>query len=140
MTFNFRQVTGQSKFRSWKDWKKGEYVIGKVESLQPNQKNPKFQDIVIKLVEHNWKEKVTAEVGERFSINGNTGIQKGINEAGVAPGMIVKVVYGGMDTVKTGQWAGTKTHVTELYVAGQTSEDVVSQVEGSLASKVDSVL
>jgi hypothetical protein len=119
MSYEFRQLTGNSKYRSWKEWAKDDFIIGEVERFEPNRKNPKFQDIVIKVKQVGFKAATDVAVGDMFSINGNTGIQKAI-DMGIEENDIIKVTYGGQATVKNGQWAGTKTHVTSVEVAGTT--------------------
>lgn len=135
--FNFRQVTGQSKFRSWKDWKKGEFVVGKVEGFTPNRKNTKFNDLIIKLVDFNFSQQ-GLEKGDRFALNGNTQLQKFLNTP-VQVGDVVKVVYLGTEIVKTGEYAGAKTHCVEGYIADQETEDVAAEASELLA-KSNSVL
>jgi hypothetical protein len=120
--YDFKQLTGSSKYRSWKEWAKGDFIIGEVVRFQPNMKNPKFQDIVIKVIEVGFKAQTDIAKGDMFSINGNTGIQKAI-DAGIEDADIIKVTYGGMAKVKNGQWAGTQTHVTEVAVAGNAKYD-----------------
>lgn len=114
--YDFKQLTGNSKYRSWKEWANGDFIIGEVVRFQPNNKNPKFQDIVIKVKQVGFKAQTNVVENDMFSINGNSGIQKAI-EVGIDDGDIIKVTYGGMAVVKTGQWAGTKTHVTSVEVA-----------------------
>lgn len=137
MSFNFRQVTGSSKYRAWKEWKKGEFMIMKVESFSPNKKNTKYMDITGKVLDHNFSQS-DLNKEDRFSLNGTTGIQKAV-DTGMKVGDTIKVVYGGSEIVKTGQWAGSKTHVIECYIADQDSNDVVTEAT-NLVAKAQNVL
>lgn len=135
--FNFRQVTGSTKYRAWKDWKKGEMIDVKVESFSPNKKSPKFSDIVGKVVSHNFAGS-DISVGDRMTLNGNTGLQKGIN-TGMVVGDVIRVVYGGQEIVKTGEWAGSKTHSIEVYIADKDKPDLVAEAQ-NLVAKAANVL
>lgn len=119
--YDFKQLTGSTKYRQWKEWKKDEFIVGEVIRLQPNKKNPRHQDIVIKVMEVGFPSD-SIHVGDVFTVNGNTGIQKAI-DTGIESDDIVKVVYGGTAIVKTGQWAGAKTHVTEVFIAPKKTVD-----------------
>jgi hypothetical protein len=113
--YNFKSLTQFSKFRSWKDWSVGEFVIGKLVDIVPNTKNPKNNDLILEVLELGFKmDGVT--VGSRFSVNGCASVQRAI-DAGIEENDIVRVEYRGQETVKTGQWKGTKTHVIEVSVA-----------------------
>lgn len=142
--FDFRQVTGSSKFRAWKGWRKGEYVILVIESFSPNKKNKNYQDITGKLLEHNFNQS-DWQKGDRVSINGTTGIQKFLDAAcegqplNSLVGQTAKIVYCGSETVKTGQWAGSQTHVIEGYLAGAKTNDVAAEA-ADLVEKAKSVL
>lgn len=130
--FEFKQLTGSSKFLSYKEWKINDFVVGKVEVMKTNSKNPKVQDLVVTVLESNIKsDKVSLASGDRFTINGTTALQKAVDE-GIEVGNVVKVVYKGKETVKTGQWKGQQANALEVFVAPtqttattSTSDDVL---------------
>jgi hypothetical protein len=150
--FNFRQVTGSSKFRSWKEWKKGEFVILKIESFAPNKKNTKFLDITGKVLDHNFSQS-DWQKNDRVSVNGTTGLQKFIDaelanlgevDLKALVGKTCKIIFMGQDIVKTGAWAGSKTNVIEGYMADDSgaaaaSRDVVAEAN-NLVEKSKRVL
>lgn len=137
MSFNFRQVTGQSKYRAWNGWKKGDTIVLKVESFSPNKKNAKYSDITGKVISHNFQQS-DIHPEDRMTLNGTTGTQKAV-DTGMKVGDVIQVVYSGQEIVKTGQWQGSKTHAMEVYIADQDSPDVVSEAQ-SLVEKAKSVL
>jgi len=115
--YDFKKLTGNSKFLSYKDWAVNDYVVGKVEILKQNSKNPKVQDAVITIIDTNIKKpNLTLAKNDRFTINGTTALQKAL-DAGVEEGDILKVVYLGKEEVKTGQWKGTKANKLDVFVA-----------------------
>lgn len=136
--FNFRQVTGQSKFRAWKEWKKGDSAIGKVIGFTPNKKSNKFMDVIIDLVEHNFSDMPTLVKGDRFAMNGNTQLQKFLNTP-VNIGDTIKVLYQGKEVVKTGEWAGNETHCIEGFIADGPADNVAEEA-AKLVAKAASVL
>lgn len=146
MNFNFRQITGQSKFRAWKEWKKGEFVIMKIEAFSPNKKNQNYKDITGKVLDHNFQQSDWNKE-DRASLNGNTGTQKFLDACTPKIGDVIKMVFMGTETVKTGQWAGSQTHVVEGYLAGKDDEeddsapvaDPVAEAQ-ALLSKASNVL
>lgn len=115
--YEFKQLTGTSKFLSYKEWRVNDFVAGKVEVMKQNSKNPKVQDLVVTVLDSSLNnEKITLKSGDRFTINGTTALQKAVEE-GIDVGSIVKVVYKGKETVKTGQWKGQLANALEVFVA-----------------------
>lgn len=136
--FNFRQVTGQSKYKAWKAWKKGEFIVLKVESFAPNKKNAKYSDIIGKVIEHNFAQSDIA-VGDRMALNGTTGTQKAV-DTGMKVGDVIKVCYNGQETVKTGEWAGSLTHSLEVHIADQEGKPDLVAEAAALVTKANNVL
>jgi hypothetical protein len=115
--YNFKQLTGSSKFLSYKDWAVNDFVVGKIERFQVNSKNPKVQDVVVIVLDSNIKkEKVTLVQEDTFTINGTTALQKALDR-GVEEGDIIKVVYLGKEPIKTGTYKGQLANKLDVFVA-----------------------
>lgn len=115
--YNFKQLTGSSKFLSYKDWAINDFVVGKIERFQVNSKNPKVQDVVVTVLDSNIKkEKVTLAQQDTFTINGTTALQKALDR-GVEDGDIIKVVYLGKEAIKTGPYKGQLANKLDVFVA-----------------------
>jgi hypothetical protein len=116
MTYDFKQLTVNTKYLSYKLWPVGQYVVGEVHSFKQNAKNPKHRDVIVKVIDSNIKTpSVTLAKGDMFTINGTTSLEKVLGA--VEENDIIKVTYKGTETVKTGQWAGAKTNVLDVQVA-----------------------
>jgi len=115
--YNFKQLTGSSKFLSYKEWSVNDFVVGKVVRFQQNNKNPKVQDVIVSVIDSNIKkDKLTLTKNDTFTINGTTALQKAL-DAGVEDGDIIKVVYLGKEPVKTGAYKGQLANKLDVFVA-----------------------
>lgn len=115
--YNFKQLTGSSKFLSYKEWAVNDFVVGEVVRFQTNNKNPKVQDVIVTVLDSNIKkDKVSLTKDDVFTINGTTALQKALSN-GVEEGDILKVVFLGKETIKTGQWKGQQANKLDVFVA-----------------------
>jgi hypothetical protein len=116
--YDFKQVTSSSKFLSYKDWDINDYVVGKILNFKANSKNPKVQDVIVSILDSNIKkDKVVLSVNDAFTINGTTALQKALDNSDVEEGQIIKVVYLGKESVKTGAWKGTMANKLDVFIA-----------------------
>jgi hypothetical protein len=56
-------------------------------------------------------------VNDAFTINGTTALQKALDNSDVEEGQIIKVVYLGKESVKTGAWKGTMANKLDVFIA-----------------------
>jgi hypothetical protein len=117
MSFNFKQLTGSKKFRSWNDWNPGDSVVGTVELIEKDSLNKNYQNMTVKVSDFDFKQNnISLNVDERLHLNPCASLQKGI-EAGAKIGKVVKIVYLGKEENKTGDFKGKLSHRVEVYVA-----------------------
>lgn len=134
--YNFKQLTGNTKFLSYKEWKPSDFVVGKIERFSPNSKNTKVTDVVVTILESNiLNERVTLSPKDLFTINGTTALQKAL-DTGVEEGDIIKVIYLGKETVKTGPWKGTMANKLEVYLSPATSKETVPSLPTNTDNEV----
>lgn len=115
--YNFKQLTGSSKFLSYKEWAVNDYVVGKILRFQQNNKNPKVQDVIVTVVDSNIKkDKITLTKSDVFTINGTTALQRALDQ-GVEDGDIIKVIYLGKESIKTGTYKGQLANKLDVFVA-----------------------
>jgi len=113
---DFKTLTGNTKYLSYKDWSVGGFVVGTVTSFKSNSKNPKVQDVVVDVIESNLKTPTfSLKKDEVFTINGTTALERVLGS--VEEGDIIKVTFLGKEEVKTGEWKGTKANKLEVQVA-----------------------
>ncbi len=114
--YNFKELTGNTKFLSYAQWPIGGYVIGTIKMFKPNSKNPKHQDVIVDVIDSNLKTSTVSIVkNDPFTINGTTALEKTLGA--VEEGDIIKVTYLGKEEVKQGQWKGTKANKLKVEVA-----------------------
>ena len=129
--YEFKKLSGTTKYLSYKEWKANDYVVGKVERFKQNTKNPKVQDVVVTIIDSNIKTpKLTLAKNDPFTINGTTALQKAI-EGGVEEGDILKVVYKGKETIKTGPYKGSLANSLDVFVAPAQDADKFTNVEST---------
>jgi hypothetical protein len=127
--YNFKTLTGNTKFLSYKQWPVGKFVVGTITGFRPNAKNPKNQDVIITVLDTNIQvPNLSLSKNDPFTINGTTALQKVLGS--VEEGDIIKVTYEGTETVKTGQWKGTQANKLKVEVApAQEKENFVAAQE-----------
>ncbi len=128
--YNFKNLTSNTKFLSYKEWPIGGYVVGTVKMFRPNYKNPKHQDVIVDVIDTNLKTAAfTLKKNDPFTINGTTSLEKVLGA--VEEGDIIKVTYEGKQEVKSGQWKGTKANKLKVEVAAAQDRAQFEQSEES---------
>lgn len=128
--YNFKSLTAATKFLSYKEWGIGGYVVGIIHDFRPNNKNPKNKDVIVKVIESNLKnDKMALGKDDLFTINGTTALQKVVDS--IEEGDILKVTFLGTETVKSGQWQGTKANKLDIQVAAAQDAGKYSQEESN---------
>ena len=130
--YNFRTISGSTKFLSYKDWAIGDYVIGKIVMFKPNKLSPKFQDVQVTVLESNIdKDSVTLNPKDSFTINGTTVLENALLQ-GVEEGDIIRVEFLGKEANKTGAFKGKMSNRLDIKIApAQDEAKVVSQSKAS---------
>jgi hypothetical protein len=115
--YNFKTLSGSTKFLSYKDWAINDFVVGKVLRFNPNSLNPKVQDVIVSVIDSNIKtEKMSLSKSDTFTINGTTALEKALVQ-GVEEGDIIKVTYKGKEPNKTGAYKGVLSNRLDVQVA-----------------------
>ena len=116
VVYNFKELTGSTKFLSYKDWPVNQYVVGTVKKFSPNKLNPNAQDVMVEVLDTNIStEKLTLKKGDNFTINGTTALEKVLGE--VEEGDILKVTYEGKGVNTTGKYKGKESNRLKIQVA-----------------------
>lgn len=115
--FEFKKVSGSSKFLSYKEWGVNGYVVGQITAMTPSKLNDKNTDVHVDVIDTNLKgEKLVLKKGDAFTINGSAALSQAI-EKGVEIKDIIKVVYTGQTETKTGKYKGKMQNTFEIFVA-----------------------
>jgi hypothetical protein len=97
---------GPAHFRGWKEWKKGDYIIGKyLSSYESTYKNQVSKNFKIEVLEANFK--VKNDEGKLIDLAGETLILNGVGKLNkfmekVKEGMDVEIEYDGKNPGKDG--------------------------------------
>ena len=105
------------KPRKWKDWKQGDFVIGKkVECKELDKYKKPIYAVIVK--ESNFG----AEVGQPLYLNCGGNFRNMIEM--VEDGEDCRIEYRGMNKIKKGEWAGEQTHDIDVQIpSDETAED-----------------
>ena len=112
MTFKFRKVKGSSKYKAWKEWEEGDYVIGDYEDKGTDQfGNPSYR---LKIIETTLE---GVEEGDTFTLNSNGSLNYKIEDVEI--GSVIRVEYCGEDILDNPKspFNGKTFHKVELEVA-----------------------
>lgn len=105
----FKQIGGNRVYKSWKEWKKGDTIVGVYESSYTDNFGKTGYQI-----------KVLESTIEGF----NQGVTVGLNSTGslnykmktVKENSIIKLVYGGIGKIAKGKYKGKDFHEVNLFV------------------------
>jgi hypothetical protein len=109
--FKFKQVGGARKYRPWRSWAEGDYIIAKFkETYIDKYKNEGW---VVEILECEFEEKETEfKEGEVVGLNAAGGLAYAMEE--VLPGNIVRIEYTGLDTLDSGDFKGSSVHTFKV--------------------------
>lgn len=125
-----KQSTGNAYFHGWKEWKKGDSIIGEYlssyESSYKGQKNINFR---VKVLESTFK--IKDDAGKFIDLKEKVLVLNGVGQLNkfmqdVKEGMLIEVVYGGKLPGKD----GTLYHTFDRLEAGFASQE--DQAEDNL--------
>ena len=107
---NFKSTSGSSNFLKWDLWPVNSYMVCK---LLDDSRIDKFQKPIydVEVVETSLPGIVP---GSKFQLNATGGLTKKMNDNEVSIDQVFKVVYGGKNPIKTGQYKGTMAHAIDL--------------------------
>jgi hypothetical protein len=109
--FNFRQAGGARKYRPWKQWAEGDYVIGVFKDTYTD----KFRNEgwIIEVIECDFKDSQAAwNEGDVVGLNAAGGLAYSMEEA--QKGAIVRIEYNGLDTLTSGDYKGSEVHTFKV--------------------------
>ena len=116
MARKFRTMNGGSKYRKWKDWEVGDFVVGKfVDTRTDNYGKPNW---ILEVEEFEFDdEDMELEVGDRLGLN-SCGSLDAVMEDKVDEGMVIRVEYAGKSTLPDNhKFAGKEVHSVIVQVA-----------------------
>lgn len=103
--------------RKWKDWKKGDFVVGiKVECAELDKYKKPIYAVIVQ--ESNFG----AEVGKPLYLNCGGNFRNMIEM--VEDNETCRIEYRGMNVIKKGEWKGEQTHDIDVQIPSEeTAED-----------------
>ena len=117
--FKFRRVGGL-KYRSWKLWSEGDYIVGKYVRTKEDQfGNPSYE---VEVIESQFANEDDFAEGDVVGINSCGGLNYKME--GVLPGSILQITYEGEDTMDKGKFKGKSFHSVDLQVDDSSAIDV----------------
>lgn len=110
----YRQVMGESSYRSWKEWAIGDSVEGVLQKISEDQfGKPNY---ALKVVECKFEDSdAEIEVGKTLTLNSNGALDYAVNQ-GINIGDTFKVIYMGEDVMAKGKYKGKKFHKLQVLV------------------------
>jgi len=105
-------IGGSSKYRPWKEWKEGEYVVGVFQGT--NKDNFGNTNCIIKVVEADFmnKDEALALEGQTLTLNSCGSLNHVIEEMEV--GAAYSFNYQGKTTLSKGKFAGKESHSVQI--------------------------
>lgn len=129
----FREVGGSKVYRTWPLWREDEYIVGRlVDTSIDNYGKTSYH---VEIEEHNiefdeehgytnkngkFVNDTEIAEGETIALNHNGSLDYKLKD--IEFGTKVKIVYEGQDTMKKGQYKGSKFHVVSVFVAEDESK------------------
>lgn len=115
MARKFKTMNGGAKYRAWKLWEVGDYVIGKfIDVRTDNYGKPNW---ILQVEEIEFDEETDVEVGDRFGLNSCGSLDK-VMEDKVNEGDTVRVEYAGKSTLPDNhKYAGKEVHSVIVQIA-----------------------
>ena len=128
-TLKFRKSSGSCKYKPWKDWSQGDYIIGTF----IKQKTDKFDNpsYLVEVIETTLED--VAE-GENFGLNSNGSLNYQFESEEVSEGQVIKVEYEGEDKIedKAHKFYGKTFHKVSLSIASDSSEAATAEENDDL--------
>lgn len=128
-TVTKKTSSGPAYFKGWKQWKKGEFIIGEyLSSYETTYRGQTSQNFRFKVLEANFKVqddlgKLVDPTGKNIILNGVGQLNKFMKD--VQAGMLAEIAYGGKEPGKD----GTLYHTFERLEAGWPSQVEEEEVD-----------
>jgi hypothetical protein len=117
--FQFRQVKGQKKYKSWKEWLEGDIIIGvfKDTYIDKYKKN----GYTIEIIETQFQEGEDLPAGTMLGLNGMGSLDYKMED--VAIGSVVRIEYTGKTVLEKGPYEGKEAHTVSVAVSSGPVEE-----------------
>lgn len=111
--FNFKQIGGAMKYRPWKLWESGDYIIAEVKGTYTDKfKNECYK---VQVLECDFKqEDDNFSEGQMVGLNSAGGLNYALSE--VPDGAVVRIEYTGKDILQNGAYEGSEVHTFKVGV------------------------
>lgn len=121
--FNVKKSLGGAKsYRAWKEWKAGDYVIGKYVEKGLDQYEKNNYTLIIEDAQFQGAEDLADSLIEKkLCLNACGSLDKQMEE--VEEGMFIKIEYTGTALIAKGKFAGKEAHTTILEILEESEED-----------------
>lgn len=115
--FNFKQAGGARKYRPWKQWAEGDYIICKYKGTYTDKFRNECWEV--ETIESSFED-TDAEFseGQVVGLNSAGGLAYALEEA--TPGCILRIEYTGQDVLQSGDYKGSEVHTFKVGIDDST--------------------
>ena len=131
MNYQFEEVAGGKKYRSWKHWEEGDFVEGIYkEQTTDNYDNPAYTLQLTNTNIEEWK-----DYDGLIGLNSSGSLNHKMEE--VAEGTPIRVEYHGTDIMEKGKFKGKEFHSLKVYSAKSQSVEEAGPALGESEDLAD---
>ena len=116
-----KSLGGVKSYRPWKEWKVGDYIVGKFVDRGIDQYDKNNYTFIIEDAQFlEASDLADSLVGKKLCLNACGSLDKQMEE--VTEGQFVRIEYTGLATITKGKFAGKEAHSTILEILEETEE------------------
>lgn len=118
---------GRTEYRAWKDWDVGDIMIGQFVAQGEDQYDK--PNWVFKVVDAQFENAKVAKklIGKAITLNSNGQLDKAMKK--VEEGELIQVTYNGMAEITKGKYKGKESHLVEVDMVVDESEEEIDEDE-----------
>ena len=122
--FNFRQIGGSRVYKAWKEWKEGDFVVGKFTSqYTDNYGNPGYE---LEVIDSSFD----IQEGKIMGINSCGSLNYKMSDVSI--GDTIKIQFEGEDVIEKGKYKGKTFNNVSVFLAGEETDETSDNLEGDI--------